>query len=115
VLFRAGDYIRSMVNVASRVTTAAMADQILLTEAAASAVPMEGVAVDEVGTRQVRGVEQPIALYRVLQEEGRVDPVCGRPVPAPPAARLSRDGTERWFCSEDCLRLFLEAPSASAE
>jgi adenylate cyclase len=64
-LYRTGDYLGSAVNVASRVVSAAMPGQILLTEPAAIAADKAGVLVEEIGARMMRGVEEPLALYRV--------------------------------------------------
>ena len=52
-------------NVASRVVNSAMPGQILLTERVANAASAAGVEVDAVGVRMMRGVDEPIALYRV--------------------------------------------------
>ena len=52
-------------NVASRVTTAAMAGQILLTEPVATAATKGGIEVEKVGVTVMRGVDDPIPLYRV--------------------------------------------------
>jgi adenylate cyclase len=68
VLYRAGDYIGGAVNVASRVVNAAMPDQILLTEPVAKAASDDGVPVEEIGARMMRGVDEPLALYRVKPE-----------------------------------------------
>lgn len=60
-----GDYLGNAVNVASRAVNAAMPGQILLTEPAAMAASAAGIDVDEVGVRMMRGVDDPLALYRV--------------------------------------------------
>jgi adenylate cyclase len=65
VLYRTGDYLGSAVNVASRVVNAAMPGQILLTEPVAKAASDAGIPVEEVGVRMLRGVDDPLALYRV--------------------------------------------------
>jgi adenylate cyclase len=65
VLYRTGEYLGSAVNVASRVVSAAMPGQILLTEPVAKAASNEGIPVEEVGVRMMRGVDDPLALYRV--------------------------------------------------
>jgi len=65
VLNRTGDYLGSAVNVASRVVNSAMAGQILMTEPVAKAASDEGIPVEEVGVRMMRGVDEPLALYRV--------------------------------------------------
>jgi adenylate cyclase len=64
-LYRTGDYLGSAVNVASRVVNAAMPGQILLTEPVAKAASNEGIPVEEIGARMVRGVDDPLALFRV--------------------------------------------------
>jgi adenylate cyclase len=64
-LYRTGDYLGSAVNIASRVVNAAMPGQILLTEPVAKAASNDGVRVEEVGVRMMRGVDDPLALYRV--------------------------------------------------
>src|SRR6266536_940553 len=64
-LYRTGDYLGGAVNVASRVVSAAMAGQIHMTEPVAKAASNEGIPVEEVGVRMMRGVDDPLALYRV--------------------------------------------------
>jgi adenylate cyclase len=64
-LYRTGDYLGSAVNVASRVVSSAMPGQILLTEPAAIAAEKGGIPVEEIGARMMRGVDEPLALYRV--------------------------------------------------
>jgi adenylate cyclase len=64
-LYRTGDYLGSAVNVASRVVASAMPGQILLTEPVAIAAQKAGVPVEEIGARMMRGVDEPLALYRV--------------------------------------------------
>jgi adenylate cyclase len=64
-LYRTGDYLGGAVNVASRVVNGAMPGQILLTEPVAKAASNAGIPVEEVGMRMMRGVDEPLALYRV--------------------------------------------------
>jgi adenylate cyclase len=64
-LYRTGDYLGGAVNVASRVVSSAMPDQILCTEPVAAAAEKAGVPVEEVGVRVLRGVDDPLPLYRV--------------------------------------------------
>ena len=64
-LYRTGDYIGSAVNVASRVVSSAMPGQILLTDPVATAATKVGIEVEELGVRMMRGVDDPLALYRV--------------------------------------------------
>jgi YHS domain-containing protein len=45
-----------------------------------------------------------------------IDPVCGMELgPGEVAARLSLDGRDQAFCSEDCLRKFVRAPEKYAK
>jgi class 3 adenylate cyclase len=64
-LYRTGDYLGSAVNVDSRVVNSAMPGQILLTEPVATAASEAGIEIDELGVRMMRGVDNPLALYRV--------------------------------------------------
>ncbi len=114
VLHRADDYVGSAVNLASRVTNAAMADQILVTDSVVANVDDATVRIEEVGVRLLRGVDAPLALWRVAHGTATRDPVCGAEVGAIAAARLSREGRELAFCSEACLRRFVENPARYA-
>ena len=64
MVFRGSDYIGSTVNVASRVMGARMAGHVLLTATTAERIADEGIPVEEVGVRLVRGVDEPLALFR---------------------------------------------------
>jgi adenylate cyclase len=64
-LYRTGDYLGGAVNVASRVVNSAMPGQILLTETVALAADKAGIEIEEIGVRMMRGVDTPLALYRV--------------------------------------------------
>jgi adenylate cyclase len=112
-IYRAGDYIGTTVNLASRVTGTATAGQTVLTEAVAEKLG-DGAPVEPVGVRMLRGAEQPVQLYRLAPHEERRDPTCGKTVKAPPAARLRQGDEELWFCSEQCLRDFLAAAPSAA-
>jgi adenylate cyclase len=105
-IYRGGDYLGTTVNLASRVATQAAAGESLMTQVVADRVD-DGARVEPVGVRMLRGAEKPLSLYRLRREEERRDPVCGKPVTAPPAARLQQDDEELWFCSKDCLRKYL--------
>ena len=105
-IYRGGDYLGTTVNIASRVTSQATAGETLMTEVVAERCD-GGIDVEPAGVRLLRGVERPLPLYRLRHSETRTDPVCGKSVDAPPAARLQHDGDELWFCSTDCLREFL--------
>ena len=69
VLYRTGEYLGGAVNVAARVAAAAMAGQILMTERVARAASGDGIPVEAVGVRMMRGVDDPLALYRVTRSQ----------------------------------------------
>ncbi len=68
VLFRLGDYYGQAVNVAARIVSMAMPHAILVTEPLAKAAAIEGIDVEEIGVRSLRGMEEPLALYRVVTD-----------------------------------------------
>jgi class 3 adenylate cyclase len=105
-IYRGGDYLGATVNLAARVSSQAAAGETLMTQAVAERAEDE-LAVEPVGVRVLRGVERPLTLYRLKHREEKRDPVCGKLVEAPPAARLQQDDGEVWFCSKRCLREYL--------
>jgi adenylate cyclase len=114
VLHRSGDYVGSAVNLASRVTNAAMPDQILVTDTVVDSIDDDSVRVEAVGVRLLRGVDAPLALSRVVHGDETRDPVCGAETGSHAAARLSRNGRELAFCSDECLRRFVDNPALYA-
>jgi class 3 adenylate cyclase len=111
-IYRAGDYVGTTVNLAARVSGASSAGEILLSEDVAAELSDAGSA-EPVGVRMLRGAERPLRLYRLSRCAERRDPVCNAIVTDPPAAQLRHDGGELWFCSQDCLRRFLDESVAS--
>lgn len=112
VLYRVGDYVGSTVNIASRVAEAAMPNEILVSAPVAGFASRSDIPTEQVGVRMIRGISEPLSLYRVKRERERPgdrDPVCGMVV-SDPAGRLLRGGQEYVFCSESCLRRFLDNP-----
>ena len=88
-----------------------MPNVILMTEPVAAAAREQGVEAEEIGLRRVRGVEDPIVIYRLATKPVTDhDPVCGMIVSLDAVGRLTHDGRQFAFCSEDCLRRFLEDP-----
>jgi adenylate cyclase len=68
---RAGDWFGSPVNVASRVTALAQPGTVLVTESAHGAGHVDnGLTWSAVGAHQLRGVPQPIRLFRVSRPAG---------------------------------------------
>jgi class 3 adenylate cyclase len=110
-IYRGGDYVGTTVNVASRVASQATAGETLMTQAVADRAD-PGIGVEPVGVRVLRGVEGPLSLYRLQHQDEKRDPVCGKLVESPPAARLQHGDEELWFCSKDCLRQYLGSEAA---
>ena len=68
---RAGDWFGSPVNVASRVTALAQPGTVLVTESAHGAGHVDnGLTWSPVGAHQLRGVPEPIRLFRVSRPAG---------------------------------------------
>ena len=121
VLYREGDYVGTNVNIASRVAGEAERHQVLVTAAArkqAGSIP--GIEFARLGKRRLRGLAEDVDLFEARSgAPGRgqksIDPVCGMELgPEEPAARLTLDGQERAFCSDECLRRFVAAPERYA-
>jgi class 3 adenylate cyclase len=115
ILYREGDYVGANVNLAARVTSAAVRNQFLVTDAVREAVDLDNVEFDHVGSRSLKGVSEPVDLFEVRTGEERVmrtaDPVCGMELDEDTAeARLVWHDRPLLFCSEGCLRLFLQDP-----
>jgi adenylate cyclase len=111
-IYRGGDYLGTTVNLASRVTGQATAGETLMTQAVADRAG-EDIALESVGVRMLRGAEKPLSLYRLRHKREQRDPVCGRAVTDPPAARLQEDDEELWFCSRECLRKYLASDATA--
>ena len=117
VLYREGDYVGANVNLAARVTSAAKRHQFLVTEAIATASQTVEVQFHPVGARSLKGVSDDVELFEVQGGEDHAartpDPVCGMELDEASAeAHLTWDGAVLRFCSEGCLRRFLERPEA---
>lgn len=120
VVYRLGDFVGTTVNIASRIANLAVASEILVTEPVAEAAREAEVPVEGIGSRKVKGIVEAIPLYRVVRTGARAtrrerDPVCGMVVGPNAAGRLMQGGFEFAFCSQDCLRRFLEDPARYAE
>jgi adenylate cyclase len=68
VLHRMGDFYGHAVNVAARIVSMAMPNAILVTEPVAKAAADIGIAAEEIGVRSLRGMEEPLPLYRIKEE-----------------------------------------------
>ena len=117
VLYREGDYLGSSVNLAARVGTEAERHQVVVTGAVRKEVKdMADVEFVRLGKRPLKGVPRETELFEVrpCRESPAakiIDPVCGMELGTEEiAARLTLDGVERSFCSDNCLRQFVAAP-----
>jgi len=118
VLYREGDYLGTTVNVAARLAATAARHQVLVTEAVRRELGgVPGVTFIPLGTRPLKGLTAEVGLFEaVARTVGEVpersqDPVCGMELQAAEVvARLSIDGIEQSFCSDECLRRFVAAP-----
>jgi adenylate cyclase len=117
VLYREGDYIGSNVNIASRLVEEAHRHQFLITdEVRRRAKSYESVEFVRLGRRRLKGLSIELDIFEAKPinpaELDRVaDPVCGMELgPREVAARLTLDGREHAFCSDDCLKKFVKSP-----
>ena len=118
VLYREVDYLGSNVNVAARLAAEATRHQILVTAAVrteASGLP--DVQFLPLGMRRLRGLGHDVEVFEVLAAMEApaparlIDPVCGMELgEGEEAARLSLEGEERAFCSQQCLQRFVATP-----
>lgn len=113
VLYREGDYLGGNVNLAARVTATAARNQFVVTDTVRIDGQRDDVEFVALGARPLKGISEPVELYEVRtgDEPGakQIDPVCGMALDEDAAdASLERDGQRLLFCSERCLRLFLE-------
>ena len=115
---RGGDYFGAAVNLAARVSAAAVGGEVLLTAHAAALAPApEGVVYESRGRRDLRNVREPvelIAAVRVAEAAGTqmvIDPVCRMAVdPERAAGRLVYDGAAHYFCTLECAGEFARRP-----
>jgi adenylate cyclase len=113
VLYRDGDYLGTMVNLAARVASASAAGQFLVT---ADLVEALGDLPDVVATPPVdlKGIDQPQRLFAArhaqASDEANVA-VCGmRLHDGDEHATATIDGERFVFCSDDCHQRFLDSP-----
>ncbi len=118
VLYREGDYVGSNVNIASRLAAEAKRHQVLITaEVRREVAGLPDVEFVRLGKRRLKGLTGELELFEVrpcVEEDAQrvTDPVCGMELGiAEVTATLALDGHERVFCSQECLRRFVAAPS----
>src|SRR5262245_41217676 len=117
VLYREGGYVGSNVNIAARLVTEARRHQTLVS----AAVQLEARGLEDVdfvplGKRRLKGLVDELELFEARPRRAEatskaLDPVCHMEMnPESVAARLSLDGRDRAFCSEQWLQMFLASP-----
>jgi class 3 adenylate cyclase/YHS domain-containing protein len=119
VLYREGDYVGANVNLAARVTAAAKRHQFLVTGAVATEAAGLDIELTPFGTHSLKGLSEPVDLFQVRAPRDVVakttDLVCGMELEdGSSEADLNWHGQRLQFCSEDCLRLFLDNPDRYA-
>ena len=115
---RDGDYFGAAVNLAARVSAAAVGGEVLLTAQTAALAPaLEGVVYEARGRQELRNIAEPVELVaavRVGEAAGgelAVDPVCHMAVdPERAAGRLVHGGAAYFFCSLECAGVFARHP-----
>ena len=117
VLYREGDYVGSNVNIAARVAAEAERHQVLVTAAVREeAKGLPDIEFVPLGKRRLKGLTSELVLFEARPpgtagRDKHVDPVCRMEMtPDEVAARLTLEGTEHCFCSDECLRRYVVAP-----
>ena len=118
VLYREGDYAGTNVNIAARVAGEARRGQFLVTDTVRTTARVTTSFV-ELGPRQLKGLTDHVQLYEVRIEDRNAervtDPVCGMELdPRSTDTRLSWNGADIHFCSDECLKRFVDTPERYA-
>lgn len=121
VLYREGDYLGSVVNLASRLTRAATRGQVLVTTAVRrEAAGLDGVEFTPLGTKALKGLADGVEVFEArrvghVARDKVIDLVCGMELrPGEAAARLTYEGGELHFCTTECLQRFVAEPTLYA-
>ena len=104
------------VNTASRVAAAATRHQFLVTDAVVRQLGDLDIEVETLGARRLKGLSDEVELFELRRKGDKaprvVDLVCGMELDEESAkARLEWRGQRQLFCSEGCLRRFLDDPT----
>jgi class 3 adenylate cyclase/YHS domain-containing protein len=121
---RDGDYIGAAVNLAARVSAAAIGGEVLLTAHTAALAPeIDGVLYESRGRQTLRNVRDPVELVAAVRQ-GRhtsgqglaIDPVCRMAVdPDHAAGRLNYEDATYFFCTLACAGEFARHPERFAQ
>ena len=68
VIYDEGDYFGSTVNIAARIASEAGPEEVLVGPSVVSAGPMHGVSFEERGAASLKGIAEPVALYRAMRD-----------------------------------------------
>jgi class 3 adenylate cyclase len=115
---RDGDFFGATVNLAARVSAAAIGGEVLLTAHTAALAPsIQGVVYESRGRRELRNVREPVELVAAVRAgesthtQLAIDPVCQMAVdPERAAGRLVYDGRTYFFCTLACAGDFAHRP-----
>jgi adenylate cyclase len=119
---RDGDYFGATINLAARISAAAVGGEVLLSASTAALAPhIDGVLYQSRGRQQLRNVSEPVELVAAVREGNAtdqrlaIDPVCRMAVdPDRAAGRLTYDGTAYYFCTLTCAGAFARHPERYA-
>jgi adenylate cyclase len=118
-LYREGDYLGTTLNIAARLAAEADRNQLLVTATVCEeAGGLPGVTFVRLGKRRLRGIAEELELFEIVpnaEAEARLrrllDPVCGMELaPDDVAVTLRFEGSDRVFCSQQCLQRFAATP-----
>jgi class 3 adenylate cyclase/YHS domain-containing protein len=111
---RGGQFFGNAVNIAARIAGYARGGQVLCSETVVAAARAAGVPAQSLGPVGLKNLREPLELFSLgvtrTDDADPIDPVCRMRVAREGAgAHLEVGGTEYWFCSRECLRIFLGA------
>lgn len=100
------------VNIAARIAGHARGGQVLCSDAIVPGARESQIPVQSLGHVHFKNVREPLELFSLEYSSSLVsdpvDPVCRMRVsPERAAARLTVEGKDYWFCSRECLEMFI--------
>lgn len=111
VVVRRGDVFGSTVNIAARLAAIAKPGQVVVNEAAASALRgADGVTATALGPLRLRNISAPVEAFALdigTRHQEHVDPVCRMHVATSTTElTITQLGTSYRFCSTACMNQF---------
>ena len=70
MIYDEGDYFGRTVNIAARIASEAGPGQVLVGRAVVDACPHDGLRFDEFGAARLKGIAEPVMLYRAVRPAG---------------------------------------------